>query len=69
VTAPTSHPRDATAIAALLVSGAVAWAATTLTIKASALNRINPEKALLYRLVVSAPLLAAGAVMVFSTNP
>jgi drug/metabolite transporter (DMT)-like permease len=47
----------------LLVGGAAAWAATTLTIKVSALNRINPEKTLLYQLVVSAPLLAAGAVV------
>ena len=47
----------------MLVGGAAAWAATTLLIKASALNRISPEKTLLYQLVVSAPLLAAGAVV------
>ena len=48
----------------MLVGGAAAWAATTLTIKASALNRISAEKTLLYQLVVSAPLLGLGA-MVF----
>ncbi len=45
----------------MLVGGAAAWAATTLVIKASALNRISAEKTLLYQLVVSAPLLAFGA--------
>jgi drug/metabolite transporter (DMT)-like permease len=48
----------------MLVGGAAAWAATTLTIKASALNRISAEKTLLYQLVVSAPLLGLAA-MVF----
>ena len=48
----------------MLVGGAATWAATTLTIKASALNRISAEKTLLYQLVVSAPLLGLGA-MVF----
>jgi len=47
----------------MLVGGAAAWAATTLTIKASALNRINAEKTLLYQLVVSAPLLGVGAIV------
>ena len=45
----------------MLVGGAAAWAATTLMIKASALNRISAEKTLLYQLVVSAPLLGLGA--------
>ena len=45
----------------MLVGGAAAWAATTLTIKASALNRISAERTLLYQLVVSAPLLGLGA--------
>jgi drug/metabolite transporter (DMT)-like permease len=45
----------------MLVGAAAAWAATTLTIKASALNRVSAEKTLLYQLVVSAPLLGAGA--------
>jgi len=47
----------------MLVGGAAAWAATTLIIKASALNRISAEKTLLYQLVVSAPLLGFGAMM------
>jgi drug/metabolite transporter (DMT)-like permease len=47
----------------MLVGGAAAWAATTLTIKASALNRISAEKTLLYQLVVSAPLLGLGALV------
>jgi drug/metabolite transporter (DMT)-like permease len=46
---------------AMMVGAAAAWAATTLVIKATSLNRISAEKTLLYQLVVSAPLLAAGA--------
>ncbi len=45
----------------MLIGGAAAWAATTLVIKVTSLNRISAEKTLLYQLVVSAPLLAAGA--------
>jgi drug/metabolite transporter (DMT)-like permease len=45
----------------MLVGAAAAWAATTLTIKASALNRISAEKTLLYQLIVSAPLLGIAA--------
>jgi drug/metabolite transporter (DMT)-like permease len=45
----------------MMVGAAMAWAATTLLIKASALNRVSAEKTLLYQLVVSAPLLAIGA--------
>jgi drug/metabolite transporter (DMT)-like permease len=47
----------------MLVGAAAAWAATTLLIKASALSRISAEKTLLYQLVVSAPLLAIGALV------
>jgi len=47
----------------MMVGGAAAWAATTLVIKVSALNRVSAEKTLLYQLVVSAPLLAAGAIV------
>jgi drug/metabolite transporter (DMT)-like permease len=47
----------------MLVGGAAAWAATTLIIKASALNRISAEKTLLYQLVVSAPLLGLAAII------
>ena len=45
----------------MLVCAAAAWAATTLLIKASALNQVRAEKTLLYQLVVSAPLLALAA--------
>jgi drug/metabolite transporter (DMT)-like permease len=47
----------------MLVGAAAAWAATTLLIKVTALNRISPEKTLLYQLVVSVPVLAAGALV------
>ena len=47
----------------MLVGAAIAWAATTLLIKASSLNRAGPEKTLLYQLVVSAPLLGIGALV------
>ncbi|HTZ03380.1 MAG TPA: DMT family transporter [Xanthobacteraceae bacterium] len=47
----------------MLVGGAAAWAATTLIIKVTALNRVSAEKTLLYQLVVSAPLLGAGALL------
>lgn len=45
----------------MMAGGAAAWAATTLVIKASALNRVSAEKTMLYQLVVSAPLLAVAA--------
>jgi drug/metabolite transporter (DMT)-like permease len=47
----------------MMLGAAVAWAATTLTIKASALSRTSAEKTMLYQLVVSAPLLAIGALV------
>ena len=47
----------------MMIGAALAWAATTLTIKASALNRISPEKTLLYQLAVAIPILTAGALM------
>jgi drug/metabolite transporter (DMT)-like permease len=47
----------------MLLLGGVSWAATTLVVKASALNRTSPEKTLLYQLVVSAPILAAAALI------
>ena len=47
----------------MLIGGAAAWAATTLIIKSSALSRVSAEKTLLYQLVVSAPLLALGALL------
>ncbi len=45
----------------MMVGAALFWAATTLTIKASSLNRVSAEKVMLYQLVVSAPMLAAAA--------
>ncbi len=48
----------------MMVGGALAWAATTLVIKTSTLNRVSSEKTMLYQLVVSIPLLAAGAVVI-----
>ncbi len=47
----------------MFVGAAAAWAATTLLIKVTSLNRISPEKNLLYQLVVSVPLLAIGALL------
>jgi drug/metabolite transporter (DMT)-like permease len=47
----------------MLVGGAASWAATTLIIKVSALNRVSAEKTILYQLVVSVPLLALGALI------
>ncbi len=45
----------------MCVIAAAFWAATTLTLKASALNRVSAEKVMLYQLVVSAPILALAA--------
>lgn len=45
----------------LMIAGAIAWAATTLVIKASRLSDISAEKVLLYQLVISAPILGIGA--------
>ena len=47
----------------MMVGGAATWAATTLVIKASALNRVSSEKTMLYQLVVSIPLLGVAALM------
>jgi drug/metabolite transporter (DMT)-like permease len=51
----------------MMVGAAVAWAATTLVIKVSRLNQVSSEKTMLYQLVVSVPLLAAG-VLVFGEH-
>jgi drug/metabolite transporter (DMT)-like permease len=45
----------------MMIGGALFWAATTLIIKASSLNRIPAEKVMFYQLVVSAPMLAVAA--------
>ena len=57
---PAADPRQ-TLGDLMTLGAAVAWAATTLVIKASPLNRISSEKTMLYQLVVSVPLLGAGA--------
>jgi drug/metabolite transporter (DMT)-like permease len=48
---------------ALLIGAGAAWGATTLVIKATRLNRISPEKTLVYQLVVSIPVLALAAAL------
>jgi len=45
----------------MMVAAAALWAATTLTMKASALQRAPFAKTLLYQLVISTPLLAVAA--------
>ncbi len=57
---PSADPRQAIGDL-MLLGGGLAWGATTLVVKASALNQARPEKTLLYQLVVSAPLLGIGA--------
>ena len=47
----------------MMVGAALFWAATTLLTKASALNRVSAEKVMLYQLVVSAPIMAAAALL------
>jgi drug/metabolite transporter (DMT)-like permease len=59
---PAADPRQALGDL-MLVGGAAAWAATTLIIKTSALNRVRAEKTLLYQLVISAPLLGLAALV------
>jgi len=59
---PAADPRQ-TLGDIMMVGAALAWGATTIVIKASALNRISSEKTLLYQLVVSIPLLAIAAVL------
>lgn len=53
---PRQHVGDA-----MMVGGALFWAATTLTIKVSALTRASAEKVMLYQLAVSGPIMAATA--------
>ncbi|MBV8745567.1 MAG: DMT family transporter [Xanthobacteraceae bacterium] len=48
---------------ALLIGAGAAWGATTLVIKATRLNRISPEKTLVYQLVISIPVLAVAAAL------
>jgi len=46
----------------MMVGGALFWAATTLIIKSSSLNRVPAEKVMLYQLVVSIPFMALAVV-------
>jgi drug/metabolite transporter (DMT)-like permease len=62
VPTPGGNPRELLGDAMLLLAGA-AWGATTLVIKASPLARASFEKMLLYQLVISAPVLALGALV------
>jgi drug/metabolite transporter (DMT)-like permease len=57
---PALDPRQ-TSGDVMIVCAAVLWSATTLIIKASALNRVSAEKTMLYQLVVSAPMMALAA--------
>jgi drug/metabolite transporter (DMT)-like permease len=45
----------------LMVGAGAAWAATTLTIKSTALASVAPEKTLIYQIVVSVPMFAAAS--------
>jgi drug/metabolite transporter (DMT)-like permease len=58
--APSANPREIIGDVMILIA-AVVWAATTLVIKASTLAEVPPEKTTLYQLMVSAVMLAAGA--------
>jgi drug/metabolite transporter (DMT)-like permease len=68
VPAPSAHPRQALGDL-MLLAGAAGWAATTLLIKASALTRAPAEKTLLYQTLVSAPILAAAALLLGERLP
>jgi drug/metabolite transporter (DMT)-like permease len=59
---PAADPRQALGDV-LMILAAMAWAATTLVVKASVLNRAPFEKTMLYQLVVSAPMLALAALI------
>jgi drug/metabolite transporter (DMT)-like permease len=62
VPAPASSP-DQLLGDLMMAIAALAWAATTLLIKASALARVSPEKTLLYQLVVCVPVVSLGALV------
>ncbi len=62
IPAPPSDPKQLTGDI-MMVGAALFWAATTLTIKASPLTRASAEKVMLYQLVVSAPVMAAAALL------
>jgi drug/metabolite transporter (DMT)-like permease len=51
----------------MMIGAALFWAATTLIIKASRLNKVPPEKVMLYQLVVSVPMLGVAALLAGET--
>jgi drug/metabolite transporter (DMT)-like permease len=51
----------------MMIGAALFWAATTLIIKASRLNKVPPEKVMLYQLVVSVPMLGIAALLAGET--
>src|SRR5262249_26101897 len=63
VPTPALDPRQLTGDV-MMVGAALFWAATTLIIKASTLIRVSAEKVMLYQLVVSAPVMAAAALLI-----
>jgi len=62
VPAPADNPQQLLGDV-MMVGAAATWAATTLTIKVSALGRASPEKTLLYQLVVCVPIVGLGALL------
>jgi drug/metabolite transporter (DMT)-like permease len=62
VPAPASSPHQLLGDV-MMAGAALAWAATTLVIKTSALSRASPEKTLLYQLVVCVPIVTLGALI------
>ena len=62
VPAPASSPHQFLGDV-MMAGAALAWAATTLVIKTSALSRVSPEKTLLYQLVVCVPIVTLGALI------
>lgn len=66
VPTPSDDPRQIVGDLMLLAAG-IAWGATTLVVKASALNSARPEKTLLYQLVISVVMLGAGALALGET--
>ncbi len=51
----------------MMIGAALFWAATTLIIKASRLNKVPPEKVMLYQLVISVPMLGIAALLAGET--
>jgi drug/metabolite transporter (DMT)-like permease len=62
VPAPASSPHQLLGDL-MMAAAALAWAATTLVIKTSALSRVSSEKTLLYQLVVCVPIVTLGALV------